>query len=116
MRAVLILGVLLAWTLCVVGAVGLTAYLAVVAVGTERARRLGAERVPTTPPRGAVVGLVAFAAFMAACAGGLAALSLWNEPADSVRSAVVWAALPTWAAMVAAITAIVLRRRGRCPM
>ncbi len=110
MRAVLIVMALMAWVYCVIGAVGLTAYLAAVAGGALRARYVGAERTPPPPARGVVTALVVFAVTMVAMASGLAAVALSDEP-SALSSAAAWAALPSWSALAAASTAVVLWRR-----
>jgi hypothetical protein len=115
MRALLILIVLLAWAACLLGAVGLTTYLVTAAAGVLRGRQRSGGRSPTSPPQGAVPALVVFAGVMAVAAAALAGVVLWGRTPGSWASALAWALLPSWAALSAAITAVVLRRRGRVP-
>jgi hypothetical protein len=114
-RAVLVLIVLLGWAACLLGAVGLTAYLATTAVRLLRHRHGDDGRNPSPPPRGAVMALVLFAVAMAAIAAGLAGVVLWGRTSGPLSSAVAWAALPMWTALTAAITAVVLWRRRQAP-
>lgn len=106
MRAVLILAVLMAWVWCIVGAVGLTGFLVVTALGARRA-----ERTPSTPPPLLQAALAAYALIMAACGAGLTAVVLHGDAGGSVGRALRWAALPWWAAAAAVATLVVLRRR-----
>jgi hypothetical protein len=103
---------LMAWAYCLIGAVGLTVYLATVGAGALRARHLGVERTPSPPSRGAVGALVAFAISMAAMGIGLAALVLFDQPSAFGRAA-AWAGLPWWSALTATLTAVVWSRRRR---
>lgn len=115
-RAVLILGALMAWGTCLLGAVLLTGYLAISAFLALRSRHLGDGRVPKPPPWGSVGFLAVFAVVMIAFGALLAAPSLLKEPSGSIRSAAAWAALPSWSALAAAVTAAMLRRRRKASM
>jgi hypothetical protein len=99
----LVLSVLLAWVVCLAGAVVLTGYLAVTGI-----RRLRGESPPRPP--GTVRGLLVFAVLMAAAAVALAGIVLRGETPGSASSALAWAALPLWTAFVSALTAMVLAR------
>ena len=109
-RALLIVGVLMTWVSCLIGVVGLSGYLVVVAGTAMRRSRTGAGRTPRRQPVGIVPALLVYAAIMigfACILGGLAAR------ASTPAGVVAWLALPTWAAVVATITAVVARRRTR---
>lgn len=108
MRAVLVLAVMLVWVLCLAGGAVLTVYLAVMAF---RALAGGGRPVPVAPRRGAVWCLGVYSAVMAALAGVLATLVLRGPGSGLAASALRWAAMPLWSAVVAAIAALVLGRR-----
>jgi len=59
------------------------------------------------------MALVLFAFVMAAAAAALAGLVMWGRISGPASSALAWAALPSWAAVASAITAVVLWRRRR---
>jgi len=103
------MAVVTAWGLCLVGAVGFTVYLAVVAF---RALAGGSRSTPA-PQRGVVVALGVYAAVMAVLAGVLAALVLRGPGSGLARSALRWTALPLWSAATATATALALGRRRR---
>ena len=108
-RAVLILGVLMAWATCLLGAVAIPAYLATAAALTRRHpdRRIG------PPPLVAVMAFGLFAAAMATCAVILASFVRLGRPPGPWSSALAWAGLPAWTALCSATAALVLERRRR---
>lgn len=112
MRAVLILAVLMVWLACILGAIGLTAYLAFTAAGLLRPRPRGYDRPSSPPPMATVVCLVVFAGIMGFFAALASGVLLGRHPGDW-SSALAWAALPLWAALAASATAVVLSRRRR---
>lgn len=109
MRAVLVLMVMMAWAACLLGAVGCTAYLVARAVRTLPFRRGRTGRVATRPQQGVVTALLLFAIVMVAFAAALAGVVLWwGRTPGPLSSALAWAAMPMWAAVAAATTALVL--------
>jgi hypothetical protein len=119
MRALLVLGALLTWLGCLAAAVTLTGYLVVTTVLAVRARLDDTPRSHPPPRLAAVVALVVCAVGMAGIAVAMAGLASAPDTADISTASnadwgpVQWAALPTWAALAAAATAVVLWRRRR---
>lgn len=100
MRAVLYVVLLMAALWCVVGALGLTAYLLVVAGRSLRDRRLGVQRVASPAGRGVVALLIGYACVMTV----IAAAMVWAQ-------VVFWVVMASWSAPVAVVAAAMLRRR-----
>lgn len=107
-RAILLLAVTMAWVACVAGGAFLTVYLVVVAF---QALASGGRPASVAPPRGVVLTLGVYSAVMAALAGVLAALVFRGQGSGLGASALRWAAMPLWSAVVAATAALVLGRR-----
>lgn len=111
MRAILLVLVMGAWLGTLSGAVGLTVFLVVTGVRAVRRKWSGVGERPKPPAPGTAVVFTVYAVLMALVAGIPALLGI-RESAQW-QDILALAALPGWAAITGAATAIVMRRRAR---